>query len=882
MLQLKSIYKGYVTGGFTQVALKNVSLSFRTNEFVAILGPSGSGKTTLLNIVGGLDQYDRGDLVIDGVSTTRYTDRDWDTYRNNRIGFIFQSYNLIPHQSVLSNVELALTLSGVSKEERKRRATEALVKVGLEDHINKKPNQLSGGQMQRVAIARALVNDPDIVLADEPTGALDSKTSVSIMDLLTEIAKDRLVVMVTHNPDLADTYATRIVSLSDGEIVSDSNPFDPEKETSPEANKPKHTSMSFFTALSLSFANLMTKKGRTIMTALAGSIGIIGIALILALANGVNNYIETVEEDTLSEYPLSIGTSGFDMSSLISADRMGSGEVDPSSEEGIRIAKTIGRMLSSFSSNDLAALKKYMEEHESDLAEYIKSIEYSYNVTPLIYDANTTDGVYQVNPDKTLSAYGAGAYSYGGGYISSYFSTDVFKELPFEKSLYENQYDMLAGRWPEATDEMVLVLNRRGYLSDYDMYVLGLRDRSELAQIIKDFSDGEAVDTEDYEGFFTYDDIFALEFKLVNAFELYSYDETYGVWVDKSEDKDYMKALIARSKSLKIVGIVTANESSNASMLSSGVYYSASLAEEIVDAAAESAIVKAQQADPDTDVFSGQPFEGDGSADDFDMSSLYTIDTELMAQAFVFNPVTMQMEIDPEKFSAAFKMNLTRDELIELMTSMATSETASYEANLVKLGYYDLSHPTGIDIYPYNFEAKEKVIAFLDDYNAAMEDADTPEKVITYTDIVGTLMSSVTEIVDTISAVLVAFVAISLVVSSIMIGIITYISVLERRKEIGILRAIGASKRDISRVFNAETVIEGFAAGLLGVGISALICLPANLIGNSLLNVYPIAILPLDAAAALIAISIVLTFIGGLIPANGASRRDPVEALRSE
>ena len=1052
MLQLHHICKTYTTGTFTQVALDDVSVSFRDNEFVAILGPSGSGKTTLLNIVGGLDHYDSGDLVIDGISTEQYKDRDWDAYRNNRIGFVFQSYNLIPHQTVLSNVELALTLSGVSRAERRARALEALGRVGLAEHVNKKPSQLSGGQMQRVAIARALINDPEILLADEPTGALDSKTSVQIMDLLTEIANDRLVIMVTHNPELAEQYATRIVNLADGVIRSDSDPYRPTAEDMRESEKPaRRTRMSFLTALALSFKNLMTKKGRTLMTAFAGSIGIIGIAAILALANGVNNYIKSVEEDTLSEYPLQIQSTGLDMTSMmLGAAAGGNAGGDGSQEAGedqVRVSKMLTNMLSSIGSNDLAALKQYFDSGESDIDQYTNAIEYSYNATPQIYSSNT-ENVRQVNPDKSFTSLGLGSTSSSNSLMSMSMSTDMFSEMPSDPDLYQNQYDVKAGRWPEAENEIVLVLTKNGSISDLMQYTLGLRDASELDRMVEQFAAEEDVETPDDIHPYSYDDILSVTFKLVNAADFYQYDEEFGVWKDKSDDKDFVRSLVEDGEDLHVVGVVQPREDASATMLSAGLYYPSSLTRHVIDEAAASQIVKDQLAKPDINVFTGKPFgeeEDDESA--FNMDSLFTIDGDAIQAAFTIdesklavdmssalnlqgslqnmpeapepnmdeiagsldidipedkvadlmggimqqymaylqdyatttppkipeldadgnptgniidnpdyhplsasdfmqqpdikaqiyasiqamvdtddleaqiatalqgyvqttmttymsamaaelqnqvtaalqqsmnqmaNNMASAMSIDPDKFEDAFQMNMDEKELGELMMSLMGTEEASYDNNLKKLGYADLAKPSGIDIYPIDFESKEHIIEILDAYNDRMEADGEEDKVITYTDLVGTLMSSVTDIVNMISYVLVAFVAISLVVSSIMIGVITYISVLERKKEIGILRSIGASKGDISRVFNAETIIVGFTAGVIGIGVTALACIPANAIIYSLFDVANVAALPWQAALVLIGISVFLTFLAGLIPSSAASRKDPVEALRSE
>lgn len=1033
MLQLLNIRKAYTTGTFTQVALDDVSISFRDNEFVAILGPSGSGKTTMLNIVGGLDHYDAGDLVIDGISTKQYKDRDWDAYRNNRIGFVFQSYNLIPHQTVLANVELALTLSGVSRAERRARAIEALEQVGLGDHINKKPSQLSGGQMQRVAIARALINDPEILLADEPTGALDSKTSVQIMGLLTEIAQDRLVIMVTHNPELADAYATRIVNLADGVIRSDSDPLTPSEADMHESKKPtRKTSMSFFTALALSFNNLMTKKGRTLMTAFAGSIGIIGIAAILALANGVNNYIKTIEEDTLSEYPLSIESTGVDMASMLMTSVTGSEDENESGDgsgdeesdtKPITEKKTLSTMLSRIGSNDLASLKTFLDSDESGIDPYVNSIQYSYDVSPQIFSADTAEGVRQVNPDTSFSSLGLGSSSSSNSLMSMGLSTDVFYEMVDDTHLIETQYNVVSGHWPENYDETVLVLNNNGGISDFMLYTMGLRDPNELETMVKGLANNEDVETPEDSMSFSYDEIMNTTFKLVYATDFYQYDDAYHVWKDKRDDTEYMKNIITNSQDLKIVGIVEASPEASAAALSPGIYYTSALTDHLINHATDAQIVKDQLADPSVNVFSGKTFSEEEDEQDnssFDMSSLFTIDNDALQAAFTIdqsalgvdmssalnlqgamqnlpaapepdmsaimdsvdiqiptdqvaalmgsimqgyvvyladNPGTTPeqylalpevqaqiaaslqgmvdtnaieaqvasalqgyvqttmttymnqmtdavqkqvtsalqtsmnqmaanmanaMHIDEEAFKNAFQFNMDEKELTELMMSLMSTEETSADNNLKKLGYADPAKPSSIDLYPIDFESKEHITDILDAYNDRMKADGQEDKVITYTDFVGTLMSSVTDIVNMISYVLVAFVAISLVVSSIMIGVITYISVLERKKEIGILRSIGASKGDISRVFNAETLIVGFVAGAIGISITALACIPANAIVYANFDVANVAQLPWQAAVILVGISMLLTFLAGLIPSSAASRKDPVEALRSE
>ena len=1188
MLQIRDICKEYRTGSLVQKALDKVSLNLRDNEFVAILGPSGSGKTTLLNIIGGLDRYDTGDLIINGISTKKYKDRDWDSYRNHTIGFVFQSYNLIPHQTLLANVELALTISGVGKAERRQRAQEALEQVGLGEQVHKKPNQLSGGQMQRVAIARALVNDPDILLADEPTGALDSETSIQVMELLKEVAKDRLVVMVTHNPELAYEYANRIVNLKDGKIISDSNEYivADEEMKEPEHRNMGKASMSFLTALSLSFNNLKTKKARTLLTSFAGSIGIIGIALILSLSTGVNGYIHQVEEETLSEYPLQIQSTGFDFSSIMVSDE-GGGAQDQQGD--IHVVEMVTDMFSTMDSNDLESLKAYFDSGDSGIEQYTNAVEYSYNVEPLIYKENG-DEIRQVHPDRSFDSMGLGSSSNSSSMMSAMMSTNVFYEMPENEQLYEGQYDVKAGRWPENYNECVLVLTSGGGMSDFMLYTLGLRDPLELDEMVDQFINEENITVPEDMGTYTYDDIVGTVFRLVNSVDCYQYDSQYNVWTDKSGDDAYMKELVENGEELTIVGVVQPSEDANASALSPGINYPASLTEHVAEYAADSEIVKEQLAEPSVNVFTGEKFGEESSEDGFDTDSLFTVDEEKLQEAFgfdesafsnlgdsldfsgifadagssldlsgmtdlgniqvnlpdmpamsmgdllgsldldvssdgfsqmaaslmegyqqyaqehpeadysglsgafqeylgsdaaqqilrdniaeiiqsgegvtvtadqlremisalmsgfqeyaakngytdpdkfdeylqeylatseaqgilnsyadeIFNSVienvdisseqisrlagelaagyqqyaqengapdpsrmgehfiaylgtadgqqrltdglagavdtagleeqisgavesymrtamasygsaigqametqissAMQqvmgqlaagmsdamgqamtqvgsslenaMNIDGEAFADAFQMNMTGEELAELMMSMNSGQSASLENNLRTLGYVDFNEPAGIDIYPKDFESKEEVVGILDDYNARMEEEGKEEQVITYTDVVGTLMSSVTDIIDIISYVLIAFVAISLIVSSIMIGVITYISVLERKKEIGILRAIGASKGNISQVFNAETFIIGLCAGLLGIGISLLLLIPGNALIHFLAGTDDVsAVLPVVPALILIALSVILTLIGGLIPSRKAAKSDPVTALRTE
>lgn len=1078
MLQVKNINKQYKTGDLIQTALDNVSLNLRDNEFVAILGPSGSVKTTLLNIIGGLDRYNKGDLIINGISTKKYKDRDWDSYRNHTIGFVFQSYNLIPHQTILANVELALTISGVSKSKRREKAIKVLEQVGLANQIHKKPNQLSGGQMQRVAIARALVNDPDIVLADEPTGALDSDTSIQVMELLKKVAKDRLVVMVTHNPELAEDYATRIVNIKDGKILSDTNPYIIEKEKNP---KPVHknlgkTTMSFLTSLSLSFNNLKTKKGRTILTSFAGSIGIIGIALILSLSNGANIYIKSVEEDTLSEYPLQIQSTGIDMSSLLIDTN---NESEKQNEGDIAVSKKITNMFSTIGSNDLKSFKKYLESDESNIKEYAKAIEYSYDVTPIIYSSDT-ENIRQVNPDITFASLGMGAGASSNSMMSSMMSTNVFFKMPKDSKLYENQYDVKAGKWPTSYNECVLVLTSQGNISDFLLYTLGLRDYSEIQDLVTQFSSGKEVDTPKDLGTYNYEDILGTTFKLINASDCYEYDGEYKVWRDKVDNKEYMKNIVSNGEDLKIVGIVQPKEGATSTMLSSGIYYPDSLTNHVIENARNSKIVQDQLLNPEVNVFTSKRFDETEKENSFDMNSLIDIDTNAIKSAFkidqtkinldfgnlnniltqnslpplnindilskikfsmseedmkniivdlikgyeeyiknkpegnineiskqlteylqskevnelinrkikefikengsltitqkqleeimkeilagyekyvndnglvsvedlnkyiveymnsdkakdiitkniskimtsqniekqvtaimgqymqnvmgtISKSLQTQMEssikklsktmtnaisIDEKAFMGAFKMKMNEKELAELFNSLMNKESVTYESNLKKLNYANFDEPSGIDIYPKDFEGNKAITSLIKDYNTRMEKNGEEDKVISYADMIGSLMSSVTTIVDTISYVLIAFVAISLVVSSIMIGVITYISVLERKKEIGILRAMGASKQNVSQVFNAETIIIGGLAGIIGVGITLLLIIPINQIIAAISNGVNVkASLPLGAGIILIVLSIVLTLIGGIIPSKKAAKEDPVLALRSE
>lgn len=1161
MLQIRDIHKEYRTGSLVQKALDGVSLNFRDSEFVAILGPSGSGKTTLLNVVGGLDRYDSGDLIINGVSTKKYKDRDWDSYRNHTIGFVFQSYNLIPHQTVLQNVELALTISGISGEERTKRATEALTKVGLGDQLHKLPNQMSGGQMQRVAIARALVNNPDILLADEPTGALDSATSVAVMDLLKEVASDRLVIMVTHNPELAHEYANRIVELKDGKIVSDTNPYVLAPGAAPMGVHKNlgRAAMNFATALALSFNNLKTKKARTILVAFAGSIGIIGIAMILSLSNGVNNYIDGIENDTIRQYPLTVDSTSFDMSSMFASAGLSSGDSNKSSggsKAEVREMQTVTNMFSMMNSNDLKSLKKYIDSGKSGIEKYSRAIEYSYSISPQIYRKSGTE-YRQVNPDQTRQKMGV-SFNQGGGY-GSMISTDVFHELPKDDSLYRDEYDVKAGHWPKKYNECVVVLSENGSVSDLALYAMGVKDIDKLDKMLSDFAKGKNVTNEDNSSeTFTYNDLMGIKFKMINSSQYYSYDSGNGVWVDHSDDSSYMENIIDKGETLKIVGVVQPKKGSTFSTLTGDIYYPETLTRHIIRDAADSGVVKAQTKNKKKNVLTGKPF-GEKS-DGVDFSSMFSVDPSAMQKAFQFdasgiknamkapspkmdfsgliNPndvaklvpsvsskdlmkiiesagtsmaqVNMQdlfdklmkgflaysakngtdytklqtafsdyitskearqiisddlkkivedhikdkadsttlqdflkdtlsgfpsyykenynedpdrleeainafiqsdevnqkiaakesdlqkelgniditdaeaskiaadllkgfadysdknnlpsltnlsadfskylstkqaqaiiaeaiasgvdtealekqlsssvsayvskasaglaeklmqammtsymknmgssmgnldfsklLKIDTSAFADMLSMNLDEDDLNALMMSMMNnSDTGTYSGNLRSFGYANLSEPTQIAIYAKNFESKEKVKDRLDAYNDRMRDAGEDKKVVSYNDLAGALMSSVTDIINAISYVLIAFVSISLVVSSIMIGVITYISVLERRKEIGILRAIGASKNNIAQVFNAETFIIGALAGLFGIGITELLLIPTNMIIRHFTDAGIHAALPPLAAVLLVLLSIGLTLLGGIIPSRKAAKSDPVTALR--
>ncbi len=871
MLKLENIKKDYVTGDTTVHALKGVSIEFRKNEFVSILGQSGCGKTTLLNIIGGLDNYTDGDLIINGKSTKTFKDRDWDNYRNHSVGFIFQSYNLIPHQSVLSNVELALTLSGVSKAERRKRATEALNKVGLADQLNKKPNEMSGGQMQRVAIARALVNNPEILLADEPTGALDSETSVQIMDLLKEIAKDRLVIMVTHNPELAKRYSTRIVRLLDGNIIDDSSPYSSENEGYEDEGNKKRPSMSFFTALSLSLNNLMTKKARTFLTAFAGSIGIIGIALILSLSSGVNAYIASVEEETLSSYPITIEQTGMDVSNLVS-DLMNEAEETADSErEPDRIYSNnimtdmMSTMVNGISSNNLALLKKHIEE-TPEFKENSSEIEYQYSTVMNIY---TEDGK-RVNPNTVLSTIFGGGSSDSSAKVtpmSAFTNTEVWNRLFDNKELLKKQYDVVAGHMPQNYNEIVLVVDKNNRISDYTLYSLGLKDSAELEEMMKKAQAGEKIEATE-EVSYTYDDILNLKFKLLCNTDYFEKNAD-GTWTDKTSDELYVQSQLQNAEVMSVVGIIRPSDKSVTDATSGFVGYTGALMEYLINKVNDSEIVKEQKDKADINIFTGRPFQSNTENMTYD-SLLAYIATLPEDKQTEYNAYIGQMK----------GSGMSDEQIVERFKSAIETEesSATYDGNLSLMGVSDLDEPSAINIYPKDFDAKETVSDLITDYNNKAED----QNKITYTDYIGLMLSSVTTIINAISYILIAFVSISLIVSSIMIGIITYISVLERTKEIGILRAMGASKRDVSRVFNAETLIVGFVAGAIGIGITLLLLIPINAVIAVFTDISGLAVLPAVGGIALVVISMLLTFIAGLFPAKIAAKRDPVKALRSE
>ena len=895
MLELNDIKKDYVSGSTTVSALKGINLRFRDCEFVSILGQSGCGKTTMLNIIGGLDKYTSGDLKINGVSTKNYKDRDWDFYRNNSIGFVFQSYNLIPHQTVLSNVELALTLSGVSKAERKKRAIEALEKVGLGEQIHKKPNQMSGGQMQRVAIARALVNNPDILLADEPTGALDTETSVQIMEILKEISKDRLIIMVTHNPELAKDYSTRIVRLLDGVITDDSNPYSledmeadirakedakvkaSEKKTKKSGKKQK-TSMSFFTALSLSFNNLMTKKTRTILTAFAGSIGIIGIAMILSISNGIQLYIDRVQRDTLSSYPITLQAESIDISSMVSSMTGNSDSEEHEDKTKIYSNDIMGDMINTMvkevKSNNLSEFKKYIENGGSDIKSYVSDIQYSYDVPLNIYMKDTSNGVEQLNPSTMFdSIYGEGATSTSSAMSSGmgmgmFSNSSVWNQLLGNQQVLDEQYDVLAGHWPENYNEVVIVADKNNEVDDYTLYSLGLKDPEEVRTLFKKMMVGESYETEK-DTSYTFDEILDTEFKLVMPTDMYKYNDVTGTWDDYSKDDKYMTNVVNNGTDIKVCGIIRPNDDAVSTSLSSGIGYTAKLTEYIIEQVKNSEIAKAQLADTSVDVFTGVPFDNDKNTE-------ITMDDVNAYMATLSPEESAQMQ--------AMTSGMSDDQILQLFSASLKARTtdATLDSNKSKLGITDLDTPSQIDIYATDFDSKEKVQNIIKDYNKLQQDDGKEENVINYTDYVGIMMSSVSTIINAISYVLIAFVAISLIVSSIMIGIITYISVLERTKEIGVLRSIGASKKDVSRIFNAETLIEGFVSGALGIVVTLLLCIPANALIKHLTDISNVAQLPVAGGVILIIISMFLTFIAGLIPAKLAAKKDPVVALRSE
>lgn len=895
MLELNDIKKDYVSGSTTVSALKGINLRFRDCEFVSILGQSGCGKTTMLNIIGGLDKYTSGDLKINGVSTKNYKDRDWDFYRNNSIGFVFQSYNLIPHQTVLSNVELALTLSGVSKAERKKRAIEALEKVGLGEQIHKKPNQMSGGQMQRVAIARALVNNPDILLADEPTGALDTETSIQIMELLKEISKDRLIIMVTHNPELAKNYSTRIVRLLDGVITDDSDPYSledmeadirakeaakvktSEKKTKKSGKKQK-TSMSFFTALSLSFNNLMTKKTRTILTAFAGSIGIIGIAMILSISNGIQLYIDRVQRDTLSSYPITLQAEAIDISSMVSSMTGNSDSEEHEDKSKIYSNDIMGDMINTMvkevKSNNLSEFKKYIENGISDIKSYVSDIQYSYDVPLNIYMKDTSNGVEQLNPGTMFdSIYGEGATSASSSMSSGmgmgmFSNSSVWNQLLGNQQVLDEQYDVLAGHWPENFNEVVLVADKNNEVDDYTLYSLGLKDPEEVRTLFKKMMVGESYETKK-DISYTFDEILDTEFKLVMPTDMYKYNDVTGTWDDYSKDDKYMTNVVNNGTDIKVCGIIRPNDDAVSTSLSSGIGYTSKLTEYIIEEVKNSEIAKAQLADTSVDVFTGVPFDNDRNTE-------ITMDDVNAYMATLSPEESAQMQ--------AMTSGMSDDQILQLFSASLKARTtdATLDSNKSKLGITDLDTPSQIDIYATDFDSKEKVQNIIKDYNKLQQDDGKEENVINYTDYVGIMMSSVSTIINAISYVLIAFVAISLIVSSIMIGIITYISVLERTKEIGVLRSIGASKKDVSRIFNAETLIEGFVSGALGIVVTLLLCIPANALIKHLTDISNVAQLPVAGGVILIIISMFLTFIAGLIPAKLAAKKDPVVALRSE
>lgn len=873
MLQLNNITKDYISGDTVVNALKGISISFREHEFVSILGQSGCGKTTMLNIIGGLDRYTDGDLIIGGRSTKEFKDKDWDSYRNHKIGFIFQSYNLIPHQTVLSNVELALTLSGVSKTERRKRAVEALEMVGLGDQINKKPNQMSGGQMQRVAIARALVNDPDIILADEPTGALDSETSVQVMDILKKISDNKLIIMVTHNAELAEQYSSRIIRLLDGKVTDDTAPYEipAGKEISPVAgalDKKEKVSMSFFTALSLSFKNLLTKKGRTFLTSFAGSIGIIGIALILSLSSGFQAYINRVQEDTVSTYPITIENESVDYSSMLNSMMGETGTVKDKEEGRIYAAPVMSQFVNTMSAevkkNNLSELKKYLESPDCNIGDYVLDVQYQYDIPLNVYAKDYSGGINKVNPSTLYQdIWGVSDETMSSSLVSSFSNTDMWSQMIDNQDLLNSQYDLVAGSWPDNYNEVVVVADKNHQITDVSLYALGIRNSSELKNIMINLN----KQLDDKVSSYSYEDLLNLRFKVVLPSAYYRYDEATGAYKNMSSSEDYVKQLIDNGIEVKVSGIIVAKDDAVATSITGVVGYTKNLVDYIVSENNKSDIVKAQLDNPDIDVLTGLPFS--------------TVDIDLTMDDI--NAYISTLPKEQQKIISAYIANLSDDVIIEMFKSqIQQSSSNTYKSNIEALGYVTTDNPSKINIYAKDFESKDAISDIISAYNDKVKSEGNDSLEISYTDYIGLMMSSVSKVVDAISYVLIAFVSISLVVSSIMIGIITYISVLERTKEIGILRSIGASKHDISRVFNAETMIVGLVAGIIGIGFTLLLNIPINIIIKKFSGISGVAVLPLKGALILIAISVFLTLIAGLIPARVASKKDPVIALRTE
>lgn len=873
MLQLNNITKDYISGDTVVNALKGISISFREHEFVSILGQSGCGKTTMLNIIGGLDRYTDGDLIIGGRSTNEFKDKDWDSYRNHKIGFIFQSYNLIPHQTVLSNVELALTLSGVSKTERRKRAVEALEMVGLGDQINKKPNQMSGGQMQRVAIARALVNDPDIILADEPTGALDSETSVQVMDILKKISDNKLIIMVTHNAELAEQYSSRIIRLLDGKVTDDTAPYEipAGKEISPVAgalDKKEKVSMSFFTALSLSFKNLLTKKGRTFLTSFAGSIGIIGIALILSLSSGFQAYINRVQEDTVSTYPITIENESVDYSSMLNSMMGETGTVEDKEEGRIYAAPVMSQLVNTMSAevkkNNLSELKKYLESPDCNIGDYVLDVQYQYDIPLNVYAKDYSGGINKVNPSTLYQdIWGVSDETMSSSLVSSFSNTDMWSQMIDNQDLLNSQYDLVAGSWPDNYNEVVVVADKNHQITDVSLYALGIRNSSELKNIMINLN----KQLDDKVSSYSYEDLLNLRFKVVLPSAYYRYDEATGAYKNMSSSEDYVKQLIDNGIEVKVSGIIVAKDDAVATSITGVVGYTKNLVDYIVSENNKSDIVKAQLDNPDIDVLTGLPFS--------------TVDIDLTMDDI--NAYISTLPKEQQKIISAYIANLSDDVIIEMFKSqIQQSSSNTYKSNIEALGYVTTDNPSKINIYAKDFESKDAISDIISAYNDKVKSEGNDSLEISYTDYIGLMMSSVSKVVDAISYVLIAFVSISLVVSSIMIGIITYISVLERTKEIGILRSIGASKHDISRVFNAETMIVGLVAGIIGIGFTLLLNIPINIIIKKFSGISGVAVLPLKGALILIAISVFLTLIAGLIPARVASKKDPVIALRTE